>query len=369
MVIYIFAAFGLQACQDDEAKEEVQTSILPETMTIDVPAAISSKDGARKRMSAKDVMQGDEIYENQRLFIAVAEEAALIVDDIINAIRGYNINRPLSTTFTGDDQRQKTLVVTENVSYDNKSYRYKLDISDADGKAMQVFWNPSPISGVALLNPYYIDRIDNDENPGLMAKIEYSESDATYEATMTVSLTGWANDNGDDIYAVDKMKMFVGKKGCQVDLYGASNHPRAKLLDNDTLSPGLCWAFTARADDDLDIAVARVALPPNTLNTTNDLFSSYSINKVMTRYITAEYQHYADRGEITQAQLNDSVAAYLVNTKAPGYFNEGMGFISCGDSIPGQRGFDDDAFLDLSGLDTYAPKTVADLEITFQADK
>lgn len=362
-----------QSCKDEEedtTDDNTQTSILPTSMTLDVPASISSS-GSTKSLLAVDKkdFQGDDVYEYQRVFIWVAEASATIVDELMTVIGYHGLSRPMTVSFTSeDDGREKTFTVTENASFGGKSYAYLLNMTDQDGgTAMQIFWNQSPVSGVAIINPYNLDRTENPTNEEGMLQIEYTETDATYDATMIVSIVGAFEEDDNDDFAVNNMKMFVGKKGDIFDLYGASNHPKAKLSTDSTVQAGISWAFTARADDQNDVAVCEVALPQNTVSSVSGLFTDYSINKVFTDLYTSIYQPVVDLGWWTEEQLQDTIAYHLENTEAPAYFQEGEGFIGNGSTLPSVTGFTSE-FVDLSALrsSVYAPADVAALEIKFQ---
>jgi hypothetical protein len=220
---------------------------------------------------------------------------------------------------------------------------------------------------VAIINPYNLDRTENPTNEDGMLQIEYTETDATYDATMIVSIVGAFDEEDNDDFAVDNMKMFVGKSGDIFDLYGASNHPQAKLSTDTAAEAGISWAFNARADDQNDVAVCEVALPSNSLTSTSNMFTDYSINKVFTDLFTSIYQPVVDLGYWTEEQLQDTIAYHLENTEAPAYFQEGEGFIGNGSTLPSVTGFTSE-FADLSALRTsvYAPADVAALEINFQ---
>ena len=61
---------------------------------------------------------------------------------------------------------------------------------------------------------------------------------------MVVSIT---NIQDEDEGFLDNMKMFVGKNGDLIDVYGNSNHPELTILDPD-FQGGRSYAFVARGD-------------------------------------------------------------------------------------------------------------------------
>uniref|UniRef100_UPI00404AA282 hypothetical protein n=1 Tax=Fulvivirga sp. TaxID=1931237 RepID=UPI00404AA282 len=119
-----------------------------------------------------------------------------------------------------------------------------------------------------------------------------------------------------DEFSMKNLRMFVGKKGDFVDVYGNSNHPRARLLDESNV--GFNWAFVASGNDALNLAVAEVGLPPSNLDADSRamLLEDYSVRNVFTTRIKSVFPN------IPQSLLD----AYLVNTNPPGFFDRD-GFI------------------------------------------
>ena len=135
-----------------------------------------------------------------------------------------------------------------------------------------------------------------------------------------------------------------------MDVYGNSSLPNAKFL---TEKVGYNWAFVASGSDTEDIGVAEVGLPLSTVDAEGReiLLEEYSMYNVLYNEVMTVWPHASE--EI----LNE----WLTNTEAPGYFNED-GFIQGGET-PG------DEFLSLvdriMGLSPYNPKSIANLEISF----
>ena len=73
-----------------------------------------------------------------------------------------------------------------------------------------------------------------------IGRIAYSEkvTDA-YDARMTVEMAGLPAVN---IYEVESMKMFVGRKGDMIDVKGNSHHPNARFNFYDE-TKGYNWAL------------------------------------------------------------------------------------------------------------------------------
>lgn len=358
--VFIFLAgiIFFTSCETDPFGPDPDQSILPDKFSVDIPSSIS-QDISSKKSAAIDTMKGNNIYEHLTFFIHVGEEAAEIVEGIIRGISVYDIDRVKTLTFEGDDDgRIKNLVVDAAPEFEDRVWDYGLTITDAEsevnddgGKAIQIFWNESPREGVALLKPYNIDR-DDAEFLDAMFRIDYSEAgEMGYDAHMIVAISDLPSvDPLLEPFAMNSMKMFVGKKGEFVDVYGNSSHPNAKFL---TTTTGYNWAFIASGEENRDVAAAEVGLPLSTLDATGRevLLEEYSIKNLFTNEVKTVWPSASD----------ELIAAWLTNTEAPGFFNNN-GFVQGGtmpsDDYSGVAGR-------LSGLSPYNPKTIANLEISF----
>jgi len=151
---------------------------------------------------------------------------------------------------------------------------------------------------------------------------------------------------------VNNLKMFVGKSGDHIDVFGNSNHPNATFITADKV--GFNWAFAASALESKDIAVAEVGLPASTLDasTRQVILTDNGIQKV-----------FEDQIHATWPGIDSSeVAGYLSEMGAPGYFDE-YGFVQA-ESSPGTE-YDASAQRILS-LTPYNPKDINGLSIDFQ---
>ena len=356
-------ALVFMACETNPVAEP-EADLLPAEFGIDIPSSISNQGAISGRVAGRvteDVLQGNDIYQHLETFIYVGEGAADIVRDIINGIRKHHIDRIITLSYESDDDgRVKNLVVVESPEYEGVVYEYGLTITDADsegnedgGYAMQIFWNRSPIKGVALLKPYNIDRLHDADAGEAVFKIEYdSDSNLGYDAHMIVSITNLTlEDPNVDQYSMRTLKMFVGKTGNVVDVYGNSNHPNAKFFTDDT---GFNWAFVAAGYDNQDLGVAEIGLPPSTLNETSRevLLGSYSIKNVFTEQIYAAFPN------VTQ----DLVDLYLMHSEAPGYFTD-EGFVA-GGTPP--SGLWSELELRIEDLTPYNPLEITNLQLDFQ---
>jgi hypothetical protein len=366
MALGLFASVLLTSCENNEMIEP-QQDLLPTSFSVDIPTSLSNQNSvANGRISGRisaDTLKGNDIYLHLNTFIAVGEGAAHLVEEFIEGIRKHKIDRIQSLTYISeDDNRKKNLLVVSNVTFADQIWDYQLTVTDAaseseadGGKALQIFWNKNAnIKGIAIVKPYHCDRTENANAPDAVFRIDYTEGGALgYEAQMEVSISGLPLPSPlDEPFAVSTLKMFAGKRGDVVDVFGNTNHPNAILFSGNA---GFNWAFVASGNDVKNIGVAEVGLPPSQLNETdrNVLLKEYAIKNVFTREITTLWPG------INQTLLN----AYLSNTAAPGYFDNKKGFVVGGKS----PGADWDVLASrLSTLSPYNPKNISDLVVNFK---
>ncbi|MCD4735669.1 MAG: hypothetical protein K8R53_06465, partial [Bacteroidales bacterium] len=154
-----------------------------------------------------------------------------------------------------------------------------------------------------------------------------------------------------DPYSAKTVKMFVGKTGDYISVYGNSEHPNAQFFTNEV---GFDWAFTASSHEIKNIAVAEVGLPPNTLSSYSRqvILEEYSIKNVFTEQIY-ELWPWID---------TTTVQSYLYHTEAPGYFDY-AGFVQGGLAPADEYAPLENIVL---GLTPYNPKEIYLLEIAFK---
>ena len=360
--LFVFTAFLLvfSSCQKEEAPRPQDSDILPARFSVDITPALDYNASTLKSAEV-DTLKGNEIYQQLGTFIHVGKMGSTIVEGVINAIRIYNINKPMSFSFTSDeDGRVKNAVVVAGSEYDNQQWEFQLTITDAEsegnddgGKALQLFWNRSLVKGIALMKPYNINRTENTDNPDAMFRIDYSEAgEHGYRAEMTVYAAYLPlADPLDNPWSMSALKMFVGVKGDIVDVYGNSVHPNAILFAGNT---GFTYSFVASGDNSTDLGVAEVGLPSVNLDepSRNILLGYYSLKNVITREIY----------EVWPGIDPESVEAFLYNASAPGYF-DASGFVA-GGTVPGP-GYE--ALTPrLPYLSPYNPKEITNLSIVFK---
>ena len=350
-------ALMFTACEKNPVMTDQDQSILPKSFKVDIPDAIS-REASSKKSATVDTLKGNLVYIHLATFINVGEEAADIVQEIIESLKQYHINQAMSFSFTGDDGRTKDLVVVENSEYDGCTWEFELTISDADGEhndgmALQVFWNRDPVEGVALLMPYNIDRNKFSNMDDATFRIDYNSGpDRGYDAWMMVYAAGLPMASPlTNPYSMHALKMFVGKKGDLVDVYGNSDHPNARFFTN---AVGFNWAFVASGKESEDIACAEVGLPPSNLDEPSRevLLGYYSVHNMLMRQLQ----------QLWPGLDPSLIGAYLTNTEAPAYFDH-HGFVS-GGSLPGPEWSD---LVDrIKQLSPYNPKEIHNLEIHFK---
>jgi len=372
------AALLFTACEMDNLKPKGEYGILPERFKVDIPNSLSNENfkSTSFKSTNADTVSGDIIYGHLNTFIAVGEAAADIVVAAIWAIHYYDVEDVIFLSYTSDeDKRVKNLEVVKDVEFRDRTWEYRLTITDAGseenedgGLGMEIFWNNDPIEGIALFKPYNLNRKDNEDAPDAMASIEYSEKGTgDYETYMIVEIAGLPLKNAKrEPFGMETLKMFVGKKGDAVDVYGNSNHPNAQFNPNDEESVGFNWAFVASGNHSKDIAVAEVGLPSSQddIAGREEILIDNSVKKVLTReltnYVVSQYAKWG----IT---LNpDEVAAlltpYLKNADAPGYFNAD-GFVQ-GGIAPNNEYSDLES--NIGALVPYNPYTISNLKISFK---
>ena len=155
------------------------------------------------------------VYQGLPLFIHIGENSAEIVEALILGIRQYNLSRAQALDFTSDDDgRMKELVVKEMPVVDGTVYQFGLQVKDKadDEIAMQVFWNNSPIEGIAIMNVYQMDRVNNDSSTlNTFYKVRYTENVIDADAEMEVWVADFPAD-ASDTFALDGFAHARSKK-------------------------------------------------------------------------------------------------------------------------------------------------------------
>ncbi len=349
------------SCDDSIDTPAPGASILPERFSIDIPESIANPDAASGRIAGRTAedLNGNEIYELLSLFIAIGEGSGNLAEAIIGGI-SVHVDQAFFLSYQSDDDgRTKNLTVVEGATYEGVDYEFSLTITDAEsesnvdgGKAMQVFWDKTLVKGVAIIKPFNVDRIKDVDAGDAIYRIEYTEDSENYDAEMTVTIDNLPLANPlEDPYSISTLKMFVGRDGEVVDVYGNSHHPNAAFF---TETKGFDWAFVASGIHNGNIGVAEVGLPPGNLDSDDRsvLLIEHSLKNVFTDQILNAFPN------IEQSLIDQ----YLHNTEAPGYFNED-GFIQGGTS---PNTIFDPLVDRIQDLAPFNPADIAALEIVFE---
>ena len=315
------------SCKKKDNVED-NTNIIPVNFSVDIPDALSYS-SSTKSVADVEPLNGNVVYFNLKTFINVGEKSAEIIQKIFDAIREHNLTKPTEFDFTGnEDGRAKHCKIEKNGTYNGTSYSYKLTITDKlnesksdGGKAIQVFWNAKPVDGVAILKFININVNTDNLLKDALAKIEYNEKGiADYDQEMTVSICKMLpRDTAVDKYSITSLKMFVGRKGDIIDVYGNSNHPNAWFIIDNPI--GYNWAFVASSDRTQKIGIAEVGLPVSELLDFDRaaILETNSIKNVFNAQIKKKYPN------LPQTYIDN----YLKNTDAPGYFSD-QSFVQAG---------------------------------------
>jgi hypothetical protein len=354
-------------CCHKETNSQTETNIVPVNFKVAIPSALNTPDTANsvgtfsslaqvKSSVNSDSINGFMVYQHLRVYIAVGDSASSVIQKMMQTISKFNITKPMQLTFQGQrDNRPKLLVETDNVYFES-TWQHSIIITDIidTAVAMKIYWNLNPVKGIAILRPYEIDKKGKNLNmPNARYRIDYSEAGENgYNAQMTISISGLAI-NMNNSYSINNLKIFVGRQGDIIDVYGNTNHPLAKLLLKN-YTEGFNWAFAASCDRIKNIAVAEIGLPPSDSDFTSreDILVKHSIKNVLTQELKTLYPNIADT----------VISRLLVNTNAPGFFNSIVGFVQCG-SVPNSDYSDiQSRILKLTPFD---PAAINSLSITF----
>lgn len=381
IVVALIMSFSFYSCEEnkDDLKENETTTLaaLPENFSIDIPNSISanttlksaSKTTTSLKSSDDDVIDGNELYKNLRFYIEVVDFSANFVEEIIDHIKVIKQHENLvEFTFTGDDKRDKVVKLADNQSFEGKSYKHSLKIyNKSDNKlSFAIYWNNSPVDGVATCKPKIMNYND-DSDINVLYRVEYKENVSNYDKVMIVTATGIKLKNNTDL---DKIKVFAGQKGDFIDIYGNSNHPdfykELPLNANDKV--GINVAFVSSCDTKKDISVCEIGLPKNNIDTQerNDILKDYSIKEYFIKAAYYQYVIATNNTTITydafKLLMETMAGNYFKNVNPPAYFNKD-GFVQSGEA-PNSEYTDITTRMDV--LTPYSPKKVSEMTLTLE---
>lgn len=358
-LIGILSLLFISSCKKDRNTDlDPKTNIIPRSnMTIAVPSALSEAqhidedDEYIPNKNNKDnILSGDDIYGLLRVYVGAGDQAGQFAQFLINSVYQMNLTQDTSITYpSSDDNRNKTLTITSNVTLEGIAYDYELTIRDQSGDlGLQMAWNNTPLKGLFILNPFNLNREDTSNPESLYYRVDYSEKgELGFEKHMIVTVSELPLVLTDQ-FSINKVKMVVGKTGDIISIYGNSNHPNVRALGGG--NEGINWAFRANINTTENIGVAEIGLPPVSLTDSTIIFTNYSIRDVLSDALNPIF--------------NDSIVnSYLTNASAPGYFDS-TGFISGGANVPDSR-FSQNNLNILTGLTPFAPYTVNGINLSF----
>lgn len=363
------ALLSMNSCKKDDDNDNADTDLknpFPTTMTVDIPDAIAGS-STKSTLKAGSERDGAEFYNGLRMHVAVAKAGAQLLDEFMDAIREYQLNRELDITFTDDtDNREKHLVVVKDQTFEGISYKFKLTLSDVlnssnedEGIGLQIFWSGNPVKGLAIIKAKNLNENENDLNDALI-RIDYSEEGlGGYDATMVVSIADLAT-NTANIWSMDRLKLFAGKKGDIIDMFGNSNHPLGTIIPStDPDSIGINYAFVASGNLPGDYAVAEVGLPLSSLNTTSRdiLLKENSIKNVLIKTVAINESISIDSATTVIEEFD-----LFRNITPPGFFANNS-FVEAG--IAPDSAQYASYIIRMDALTPYNPSEVADLSLDF----
>ncbi len=328
--------------------------IVPDDMDIDLSDAISVPDLEKKAFIPGDsIISGRDLYQRLRTLIYVGDQAGTLLNNYLSELNQYEISGPKIFTYFGDqDGKIKSVIVDEQVSYNNQLWDYSLTVTDAGNPAMRIYWNVNPREAIAIFSPQGMNS-NTVFMKNAIVYIEYSESASLFDKTMLITISNMDVSSPGNM---SKLKMFIGLKDGVAHIYGNTIHPEDYLI-NESLTISRSWAFKAKNDLIRDIAVAKCALPPSatTADGMLNLWDDYSMDKILEQEIKTVYPG------IPQQDLVN----YINSAKGRAYFIGSQGFISNDTDVPENDGFTP-AFIDLSGIaEPWVPKEVFEMTVSF----
>ena len=355
----IGATLLFTSCNEEEnALPAPNSTSAPTTFSVDIPSSIS-RDASSSRVASTtgarafrsdSVFDVSWIYDGLPHFIRIGEQSAEIVESISQGISKFNLAQVQAFDYTADDGKLKALEVKEEVSANGETWHYGLQIKDKtdDAVAMQIFWNSGEgnVKGLAIMNPYLMDKRNKVSIKDAMYKIEYSEVESNYDAVMDVSISGLSQEKSTDTFWVETIRMTARKTGDIVEVFGNSHHPDFEFNNGSKGKVARNYAFRAKGHDINNYGVAEVALPPST-TTSSDVYTNFNIKKVV------------------ESEYTSAAGGLIFNETAPGYFADDK-FLGDGETTQDSTKFTDD-FVKLSDMTSFIPSEIKTLAVTFES--
>lgn len=344
----IACLFSLTTCK----KKDTSTTpnyIVPTSITVPVPSSLNSN-------TISQSFHGQDIYQSLRGLVWIGESAANIIDQFCYLLEViYDVTKISTVTITGSDGLSKTITITSKPTHNGVAWDWEMNVTDFDGsKALEFFWNESPLKGVAIYQAYKLNHTNSFSvsYSNAMVQIDYSEAEPGYSKQMIVTIDSISPYSST---IPNKLKMFVGQRKTDglLDIYGNCNIPNAIMI-NPSHTGGFQWTFVAHSNPDLDLSVARISLPPcNYTLADTSLWGTYSLYNVL-------------KGELKAVSTPDTtIAHYLQFALPPAYYIKTSGFLSCGPTVPVSPAGFTLPLCDLSSLIPFIPNDVRRLKVIF----
>jgi hypothetical protein len=357
-LIYLF-----NSCKKDEI-EPNSPSILPENFSIEVPKlsafSVWNKDFPY-------VVQGIHIDYSAADCISLSGFVAKLIDTTIAQIRKYNPTQKSSFTYQSkDDNRAKNIMIYENAEFEGKIWQYQMNVSDADseenadgGLGFQLFWNQSPLEGIAILRPSNLNMGKLDIFSRATFRVDYSEASNNYEKEMTVYIKGFKFRSFDNRYIMESLKMTIGRKANITVAFGNANFPDAQLFNSET---GYNIAVVA-AGTNSPIVVASLGSSPLLIGTSEIGLPFSNLNSTDRKVILEDYSmKNVYINQLKQTHMTpDGVEMCLWGTSVPCYYE---GIVMLTTISPGPEF--DECETALKSLVPFNPSEVTNLQINFK---
>lgn len=343
-------------CNDDpqltSPEDLVLNEILPEKVSIDIPDALSFETTlVEGQIGQINLIEGKDIYNNLRGIIRESELSVNVLRELIDMVAEAEIDSAVEFSIVSNlDNRQKDISIRRDVTRNFKNYSFQMDVSDGGVTAAQLLWRVDPIDILAILKPFDLNRNTDAAMKDVFKEIVYNEEHLTYDELMGISITNMPESSG-----FNNIQIVAGKIGSIVEVFGNSNHPNLILID-ESFTGGRNYAFVARANAELDVGVALLALPPSAVDTNENLFDEYAVLNILEQELE------------TSGIVDQSIIDLVLNhATAPSFYSGAEGFLSSGANIPDNPAFSN-SFIDLSSFVPFVPRDIRDLEISFSID-
>ncbi|MCL3782358.1 hypothetical protein EMN47_18405 [Prolixibacteraceae bacterium JC049] len=328
----------------DDPKPPVE--VFPQVIYLDIPRFIDKPvDEGMK----DDVITGKDVYFHSAQAVTLIRTGAVEVNNLLAYLRANGFLKEKTFQFVQAGEVKKG-TVNRNVLREGKNWKYEFLLKDPKGNlAFQYLWNPAEREAISIYAPYYYDKKKFEKSKELVYRIDYAVKKVG-NPEMTISLSGYP-EIFKSTYELDNLKFHVKRSGDIIELAGNVNYPRFKLTKNETKNRS--YALMLKLNKALGIGVAKVAVPPSTLENVDDVYAKYELYNVIKKVV-----------DTFPKEEKDKLASKLNEIKSPAFFVGGKGFVSAGTPPAGVNGFTR-SFQDFSKLKPFVPAKVKALDVQF----